>query len=118
MQAAAVGASSAYLHVCVIKGLPAGGELFILRGVASQQLGSPWLSAWRQASAPTLLTRCAAAGAFAAFRGFSTTADDDSHDDFKPQVKAQPGSSVDKQIEDDIKSHNVFIYMKVRSASV
>jgi hypothetical protein len=37
----------------------------------------------------------------------------DSHDDFKPQMKAAPAGSVDATIEQDISSHDVFIYMKV-----
>ncbi len=47
-----------------------------------------------------------------AARQFSTT-DDDTHDDFKPQVKAAPAGSVEQTIEQDIKSHDVFLYMKV-----
>ena len=46
-------------------------------------------------------------------RHFGTAADD-SHDDFKPQVKAAAagGAAVDKLIEQDISGHDVFIYMK------
>ncbi len=54
------------------------------------------------------------AGAFGALRRFSTV-DDDTHDDFKPQVKAEPSGSLVEQIENDIKSHDVFIYMKARN---
>ena len=56
------------------------------------------------------------AGGFAAVRHYS--AEDDSHDDFKPKVKAAaaaPGS-VASTIEQDISSHDVFIYMKARGA--
>jgi hypothetical protein len=49
------------------------------------------------------------AGGIAALLLFST----DSHDDFKPQVKAQPASSVEEQIEKDVKSHDIFLFMKV-----
>ena len=53
------------------------------------------------------------AGGWAAARGFSTDAD--SHDDFKPQVKASGSAgSVDASIEQDIAGHEVFIYMKAR----
>lgn len=51
-----------------------------------------------------------AGGAGVARRWFST--DEDSHDDFKPQVKSAPSSSVNDQIEQDIKEHRVFLYMK------
>ncbi|KAK9814449.1 hypothetical protein WJX72_006058 [[Myrmecia] bisecta] len=50
---------------------------------------------------------------FSLFRTISQTpADDDTHDDFKPKIKAQPSGSVDDQIKQDIGSHEVFIYMK------
>ena len=48
------------------------------------------------------------------YRLFSAAADD-SHDDFKPKVKGQAGASVAEQIEADVKSHNVFLYMKVQA---
>lgn len=51
------------------------------------------------------------AGGFLAARQFST--DQDSHDDFKPQVKAAAAGDVEQTIEKDINSHDVFIYMKV-----
>ena len=54
------------------------------------------------------------AGAVSAWRGYSTI-DEDTHDDFKPQVKTEAPSSLVDQIESDVKSHDVFIYMKVRS---
>lgn len=38
---------------------------------------------------------------------------EDSHDDFKPKYKAEPASDVNSTIENDINSHDVFIYMKV-----
>lgn len=56
----------------------------------------------------------APAGGCSAARLFSTDAD--SHDDFKPQVKAAPAGDVEATIEKDISSHDVFIYMKVRGA--
>ncbi|KAL4420842.1 hypothetical protein ABPG75_010498 [Micractinium tetrahymenae] len=49
-------------------------------------------------------------GGYTAARLFSTDAD--SHDDFKPQVKAAPAGDVEATIEKDIASHDVFIYMK------
>ncbi len=55
------------------------------------------------------------AGGYSAARLFSTDAD--SHDDFKPQVKAAPAGDVEATIEKDISSHDVFIYMKVRWSS-
>ncbi|GAB4819986.1 hypothetical protein N2152v2_007032 [Parachlorella kessleri] len=51
------------------------------------------------------------AGVVGALRGYSTI-DEDTHDDFKPQVKTEAPSSLVDQIETDVKSHDVFIYMK------
>lgn len=51
------------------------------------------------------------AGSLLSTRRFSS--EPDSHDDFKPQVKAAPAGSVDETIQQDISSHDVFIYMKV-----
>lgn len=45
-------------------------------------------------------------------RHFSTTADDDTHEDFKPKIKGQPPSSVAERIEADVAAHTAFIYMK------
>lgn len=51
-------------------------------------------------------------GGYSAARLFSTDAD--SHDDFKPQVKAAAAAGdVEATIEKDVGSHDVFIYMKV-----
>ena len=56
------------------------------------------------------------AGAYAVHHSFATSAagpsDSDVHDDFKPQVKAAPSASVAEQIEQDVKGHKVFLYMK------
>ena len=56
------------------------------------------------------------AGAYAVNHSFATSAagpsDSDVHDDFKPQVKAAPSASVAEQIEQDVKGHKVFLYMK------
>jgi hypothetical protein len=41
---------------------------------------------------------------------------EDSHDDFKPIIKAQPDSSVEETIKSDISNNRVFIYMKVTFA--
>lgn len=49
-------------------------------------------------------------------RGFAVVSGDDSHDDFKPKYKTEPASDVKTTIENDIKSHEVFIYMKVPTA--
>lgn len=38
--------------------------------------------------------------------------DADTHDDFKPKAKSGASSSVDDVISADVKSHNVFLYMK------
>jgi hypothetical protein len=46
-------------------------------------------------------------------RGFAVVSGEDSHDDFKPKYKTEPASDVNSTIENDIKSHEVFIYMKV-----
>lgn len=48
----------------------------------------------------------------AAGRHFATTSDEDTHDDFKPQIRGQPSSSVAEQIEADVNSREVFLYMK------
>jgi monothiol glutaredoxin len=45
-------------------------------------------------------------------RLFATTADDDTHDDFKPKIKGQPSSTVAEQIEADVSSRAAFLYMK------
>jgi hypothetical protein len=57
-----------------------------------------------------------AAGGLLSVRAFST--EPDSHDDFKPQVKAAAAGSVEAVIEEDISSHDVFLYMKVRLLNV
>lgn len=46
-------------------------------------------------------------------RSFAVVSGEDSHDDFKPKYKAEPAADVNSTIENDIKSHEVFIYMKV-----
>lgn len=46
-------------------------------------------------------------------RGFAVVSGEDSHDDFKPKYKTEPASDVKTTIENDIKSYEVFIYMKV-----
>jgi monothiol glutaredoxin len=51
----------------------------------------------------------AAAGSLAACP-FST--DTDSHDDFKPQAKAALAGSAEQTIQNDISTHDVFVYMK------
>ncbi|KAK2077804.1 hypothetical protein QBZ16_004652 [Prototheca wickerhamii] len=38
--------------------------------------------------------------------------EDDSHDDFKPQVRGEAAKTVAEQIKEDVTSHPVFIYMK------
>lgn len=50
------------------------------------------------------------AGGLLSVRAFSS--EPDSHDDFKPQVKAAAAGSVEAVIEEDISSHDVFLYMK------
>ena len=54
-----------------------------------------------------------AAISVSAWRGFAQTPDTDTHDDFAPSFKAQPAASVSDQIQQDIKDHKVFVYMKV-----
>ena len=44
---------------------------------------------------------------------FMTT---ESHDDFKPQAKAQPEGAM-KAIEEDVKKHDVLLFMKARAAA-
>lgn len=56
------------------------------------------------------------AGGNSLLRGMAQTSDSDTHDDFAPQVKASPASSVVEQIQQDIKEHKVFVYMKVQHA--
>jgi hypothetical protein len=46
-------------------------------------------------------------------RSYAVVSGEDSHDDFKPKYKSQPASDINSTIEKDIKSHEVFIYMKV-----
>lgn len=46
-------------------------------------------------------------------RSYAVVSGDDSHDDFKPKYKGETASDVNSTIENDIKSHDVFIYMKV-----
>lgn len=53
------------------------------------------------------------AGATSLLRGMAQTPGSDTHDDFAPQFKASPGASVAEQIQQDIKEHKVFVYMKV-----
>lgn len=49
-------------------------------------------------------------GTLQLFKSFAS----DSHDDFKPQYKEQAAtSSAIDTIETDLKSHKVFVYMKV-----
>ena len=48
-------------------------------------------------------------------RGLSAPAEQDTHDDFKPQLKYAPhdlDKQVAKQIEQDLHNHDVFLYMK------
>ncbi|KAI7839922.1 hypothetical protein COHA_006316 [Chlorella ohadii] len=52
-----------------------------------------------------------AAGGVAVSRRWLAT-EDDSHDDFKPQVKAGAAAGVKDTIERDVAGHDVFIYMK------
>ena len=52
-------------------------------------------------------------GSVAGSRRWLST-EDDSHDDFKPQVKGGAAAGVKDTIEKDIAGHDVFIYMKVR----
>ncbi|PSC71379.1 monothiol glutaredoxin-mitochondrial-like [Micractinium conductrix] len=77
------------------------------RAIAAGRL---WLPAARSAA----LVDLQRAGGLAGPRLYSaaTTDDADSHDDFKPKVKAAPSAGVDATIEKDISSHDVFIYMK------
>ena len=46
-------------------------------------------------------------------RGMAQTPDSDMHSDFQPQVKSTPAASAAEQIQQDIKDHKVFVYMKV-----
>ncbi len=46
-------------------------------------------------------------------RGMAQTPDSDMHSDFQPQVKSTPAASAVEQIQQDIKDHKVFVYMKV-----
>ena len=46
-------------------------------------------------------------------RHFAVVSGQDSHDDFKPKYKAEPVDDVTSTIQNDISSHDVFIYMKV-----
>lgn len=49
------------------------------------------------------------------WRTFAQTTDgSDSglHDDFKPQIKAQPSVSAKEQIKQDVRNNKVFLYMK------
>ena len=46
-------------------------------------------------------------------RGLAQTPDSDMHSDFQPQVKSTPAASAAEQIQQDIKDHKVFVYMKV-----
>lgn len=46
-------------------------------------------------------------------RGFAVVSGEDSHDDFKPKYKDEPVDDAKTTIENDIKSNQVFIYMKV-----
>lgn len=48
-------------------------------------------------------------------RGMAQSSDSDMHSDFQPQVKATPAASVSEQIQQDIKDHKVFVYMKVNA---
>lgn len=41
----------------------------------------------------------------------------ESHDDFKPQSKAQPDGAM-QSIQEDVNKHDVLLYMKARSAVV
>jgi len=60
-----------------------------------------------------LVQRAAQGAACSLKRGFaSKVGTDDTHDDFKPQYKAEPVSDVNKLIEGDVKSNTVFVYMK------
>ena len=43
----------------------------------------------------------------------SSSIEDETHDDFRPQVKSSPANSAADQIKQDISSSKVFIYMKV-----
>lgn len=45
-------------------------------------------------------------------RALKTSSGEDSHDDFKPQIKGSASKSVSEQIEEDISQSSVFIYMK------
>lgn len=54
-----------------------------------------------------------AATSVSTWRGFAQSPDSDTHDDFAPSFKAQPAASVSDQIQQDIKDHRVFVYMKV-----
>ena len=54
-----------------------------------------------------------AAGGTLLLRGLAQAPGDDTHDDFAPQFKASPASSVTEQIQQDIKENKVFVYMKV-----
>lgn len=45
-------------------------------------------------------------------RGMAQTPDSDMHSDFQPQVKTTPAASAVEQIQQDIKDHKVFVYMK------
>ena len=77
------------------------------------------LPGWSRASPEQISMRFTGcfAGTYALQHSFATSAagpsDSEVHDDFKPQVKAAPSASVAEQIEQDVKGHKVFLYMKV-----
>jgi len=54
-----------------------------------------------------------AAASHSLMRGMAQTPDSDMHSDFQPQVKSSPAASATEQIQQDIKDHKVFVYMKV-----
>ena len=60
---------------------------------------------------------CTASRSFAsskqAFSAGTPSEEDDTHDDFRPQVKASPSATAEDQIKQDITNNKVFIYMKV-----
>ncbi|KAL3134092.1 hypothetical protein ABBQ32_008516 [Trebouxia sp. C0010 RCD-2024] len=55
---------------------------------------------------------CNAASSTTCLRGMAQSSDSDIHSDFQPQIKATPSASVSEQIQQDIKDHKVFVYMK------
>lgn len=72
------------------------------------------LSGLRQAYAGKCSQQAFGRAGWLSARPFSAQppAEDEIHNDFRPQHHTEPGSGVDAQIQDDITKHKVFLYMK------